>query len=112
MAMRLMAMGTTTSSRRHIPQRSCVSCREPRDKRELVRLVRTPEGRVLIDEQGRMPGRGAYLCNDGACWERALDGRSLAGALRTALSADDLDALRRYAREANLIAGAAGGNGS
>ena len=104
-------MGTATSNRRQ-PQRTCVVCREPRDKRDLVRLVRTAEGRVQLDERGRMPGRGAYLCPDGACWEQALEGRALASALRTALSSDDLAALRAYAREANLIAVAAGGNGS
>ena len=104
-------MGTTTSNRRQ-PQRTCVVCREPRDKRDLVRLVRTSEGRVQLDEQGRMPGRGAYLCHEGTCWEQALEGRSRASELRTALSADDLAALRAYAREANLIAVAAGGNGS
>ncbi|HJM75603.1 MAG TPA: YlxR family protein [Dehalococcoidia bacterium] len=104
-------MGTKTSNRRQ-PQRTCVVCREPRDKRDLVRLVRTSEGRVQLDERGRMPGRGAYLCHEGACWRQALEGRSLASALRTVLLADDLAALHAYAREANLIAVAAGGNGS
>jgi hypothetical protein len=64
------------------PQRSCVSCRQTRDQRELIRLVRTDEGRVAIDDRGRTPGRGAYLCRQTECWQRALKGGALAHALK------------------------------
>jgi len=53
--------------------RTCVACRTARQKRDLVRVVRTPDGRVLLDETGRLAGRGAYLCADGSCWRNALD---------------------------------------
>ena len=64
-----------------MPSRSCVACRTSRPKRELVRVVRTPDGRVLIDESGRLAGRGAYLCRDGACWRIAHERGALARAL-------------------------------
>ncbi|MEE8421209.1 MAG: YlxR family protein [Dehalococcoidia bacterium] len=78
------------------PQRTCVACRRSRDRRELVRLVRTAEGEIRVDQRGREPGRGAYLCADRECWDRALAGDALANALRTA-PGTDLGALRRYA---------------
>ena len=62
------------------PLRTCVGCHRVRSKRELLRLVRAPEG-VRVDRTGAAPGRGAYVCPDRACIERAR--RRLAGALRT-----------------------------
>lgn len=51
--------------------RQCVSCREMKQKKELIRIVRSPEGEVKIDAAGRMNGRGAYLCRSEACLEKA-----------------------------------------
>jgi hypothetical protein len=53
-----------------------------------VRVVRTPDGQVVFDESGRLPGRGAYLCADGACWNLALDKRTLQRALEVPLPED------------------------
>ena len=53
--------------KKHIPQRTCIICRTVRDKRDLVRIVRTPTQIVELDETGKAPGRGAYICRDGAC---------------------------------------------
>jgi hypothetical protein len=79
---------------RHVPQRTCFVCREKRDKRQLTRLVRTPEGSVLVDPTGKQNGRGAYLCEQIACWNKVLaDGRLLSQALKTSVSADDLVAI-------------------
>lgn len=86
------------SSRKHIPQRTCVACRTTGDKRKLVRAVRTPEGSVEVDPSGKRDGRGAYLCARPACWEAALKNGRLAAALRATISARDRDALRSYAR--------------
>ena len=62
--------------RKHIPQRTCIGCRQVRSKRELIRIVRTPEGSLVIDETGKRNGRGAYLCPNQPCWKAALkDGR-------------------------------------
>ena len=55
-----------------IPMRMCVGCREMKPKRELIRVVRSPEGEVSMDATGKKPGRGAYLCRDAACLARAL----------------------------------------
>ncbi len=56
---------------RRVPQRTCVGCGEVDGKRELVRLVRTPEGAIALDPTGKRNGRGAYLHRDAACLERA-----------------------------------------
>lgn len=57
---------------KHIPQRTCVICRAKFDKRRLTRIVRTPECGTIIDPTGKRNGRGAYLCDQPACWEKAL----------------------------------------
>ena len=80
--------------RRHVPQRTCVGCRETQAKRELVRVVRGPNG-VEIDPSGKAPGRGAYVHEQRSCWEKALTG-SLARALRTDLDAHSLQALEEH----------------
>ena len=60
-----------------IPQRQCVGCREMKEKRELIRVVRSPEGEVSLDFRGKKPGRGAYLCPDPECWKKALRSKAL-----------------------------------
>lgn len=82
---------------KHVPQRMCVACRERDAKRALRRVVRTPEGTVEVDPTGKRNGRGAYLCDRAACWERAATTPVLARALRTELSAETTTALRDYA---------------
>jgi len=82
---------------RHVPQRTCFVCREKRDKRQLTRLVRTPDGTVLIDPTGKQNGRGAYLCDQVDCWDKVLsNGRLLDQALKTSVSPDDLAALATH----------------
>jgi hypothetical protein len=66
---------------KHIPQRTCVGCREVHGKRQLTRVVRTPDGHVVIDPTGKRAGRGAYVHERRECWEEALRGR-LAHALK------------------------------
>lgn len=84
--------------RKHIPQRTCVGCRQVQAKREMIRIVRTPEGRVEIDPTGKKSGRGAYLHPRRACWERALKDGRLEHALRIeALREEDRMALVAYA---------------
>lgn len=72
---------------RHIPQRTCVGCRQVLPKRTLLRLVRTPEG-VRVDPTGKVSGRGAYLHNVRSCWEHGMKG-ALAHALKVDLTEDD-----------------------
>ena len=60
-----------------IPQRQCMGCRERREKRELIRVVRAPDGGVSLDFRGQAPGRGAYICPDMACLKKALRSKAL-----------------------------------
>jgi len=94
---------------RHVPQRTCIGCRTIRPKRELLRVVRTPEGEVLFDPTGRKAGRGAYLCPDPRCLERALKARELGRALKTEVDPATVEALRRQL--AALVAEADAGGG-
>ena len=76
------------------PERTCVGCRKAREKTELVRLVRTPEGKVLVDARGKLGGRGAYLCRDDACWQIAEKRRAADRALKVRLTTADWIQLR------------------
>ncbi len=72
-------------SRQTGPVRSCVGCGERKAKELLLRIVRTPQGDVQFDEQGKTPGRGAYICDTSSCLQRAFSRRRLANALRVNL---------------------------
>ena len=78
--------------RKHVPMRTCVVCRQKHDKRALTRLVSTNDG-VLIDRSGKMAGRGAYLCENKTCWDRALASGVLSKALRVELTDEDRNRL-------------------
>lgn len=80
---------------RKIPQRQCVGCREMKDKRSLLRIVRTPEGTILLDSTGRKPGRGAYVCPDPECLKKARKNRALERAFDAAIPAEVYDGLER-----------------
>jgi predicted RNA-binding protein YlxR (DUF448 family) len=82
---------------KHIPQRTCIGCRETLPKRELMRIVRTSQG-VRYDPTGKEDGRGAYLHDKKSCWEQALKG-SLAHALKTELSQSDKEHLNQVMSE-------------
>ena len=83
--------------RRNVPRRTCVGCREVLEKRGLTRVVRGPHG-VAIDPSGKAPGRGAYVHEQRACWDRALKG-SLSKALRIELTEKELDELSAYVND-------------
>ena len=80
--------------RKHVPQRTCIGCRQVQAKRSLIRVVRSPEG-VKIDPDGKLVGRGAYLHDLRSCWQKGLDGR-LAHALKTEISAEDITVLKEF----------------
>ncbi len=84
---------------RHVPQRTCVACRQVAGKRALVRIVRTPEGSVEVDPTGKRNGRGAYLHADPACWDLALKRNVLQHALKTELSENDRTGLEQFRSE-------------
>lgn len=80
---------------KHVPQRTCIACRQVAGKRSLVRVVRTESG-VEIDPTGKKAGRGAYLHPNQQCWQTVLTGNRLAQALRTTVSAEDKAKLLVY----------------
>lgn len=82
---------------RRRPLRTCVACRQTREKKDLIRLVSTNNDGAEIDMIGKQPGRGAYLCPRRACWELALKKNRLEHALRTKLRDDSRECLREYA---------------
>jgi uncharacterized protein len=82
---------------KHIPQRTCVACRTTGAKRGLVRIVRNAEGGIEVDETGKKPGRGAYLCRARDCWDVALKRKTLEYALKTPISTEDKLTLQEYA---------------
>lgn len=79
---------------KHIPKRTCVGCKQIHEKRTLIRIVRTDTG-VVIDETGKLPGRGAYIHDQKQCWQAAIKGK-LANALKTELNDNDRKILLEF----------------
>ena len=87
-------MPRKTGKRRHIPQRTCIACREILPKRSLIRIVRSQQG-VVIDPTGKLAGRGAYLHQQRSCWEKGMKG-ALVTALKVELTPEEYDRLKNY----------------
>ena len=83
-----------------IPQRQCVGCREMKDKKALLRVVRSPEGAVSLDFGGKKPGRGAYVCHNVECLKKARKSRALERAFEMALPPEVFAALEDQMKEA------------
>lgn len=86
---------------RKIPQRQCVGCREMKEKRTLLRVVKSPEGEISLDFRGKKPGRGAYVCHDTICLRKARKTRALERALEAAIPAEVYDAMEAELRGAD-----------
>ena len=84
-----------------IPQRQCVGCRERKDKKSLLRVVKSPQGEVSLDFVGKKPGRGAYVCRDVECLKRARKSRALERALEIAIPDEVYDAMETELGGAN-----------
>ena len=78
---------------RKIPQRQCLGCREMKNKKDLIRVVRSPEGEISLDFKGKKPGRGAYVCPDPECLKKARKSRALERAFETAIPPEVYDAM-------------------
>ena len=76
-----------------IPMRMCVGCREMKEKRELIRIVRTPEGEVALDATGKRSGRGAYVCRQAECLRRSIRQKQLERQLEITLTPEITEAL-------------------
>ena len=86
---------------RKIPQRQCLGCREMKNKKDLIRVVRSPEGEISLDFKGKKPGRGAYVCPEQACLAKAKKSRALERAFSTAIPPEVYDQLEEQMREEN-----------
>lgn len=80
---------------RKIPLRKCIGCGEMKDKRELVRIVRSKEGEISVDLTGKKPGRGAYICKDIACLDKAQKAKRLERAFSAKIESEIYDTMRR-----------------
>lgn len=84
-------MGTV----KKIPMRKCVGCGEMKNKKEMLRVLKTPENVVVLDDTGRKNGRGAYLCFEKECLEKAVKNRGLERSLKIAISPDIYESLKK-----------------
>ena len=78
-----------------IPQRQCMGCRERKEKRAMIRVVRTPEGEVTLDFSGKKNGRGAYLCPNPDCLKKAIRSKALDRSLEVAIPQEVYDRLEK-----------------
>ena len=76
-----------------IPMRQCLGCREMKPKKELIRIVRSPEGEIRLDFKGRANGRGAYVCPDAGCLKKAVRAKALERAFSCQIPQEVYDAL-------------------
>ena len=84
---------------RHVPERRCVACGQRAPKRDLTRIVRTPQGTVHADPTGKSSGRGAYLCRSMDCWDRGVRKGTLERNLKVTIAPRDREVLLDYFRE-------------
>lgn len=85
--------------KRKIPERRCLGCNEHKPKAELMRVVRTPEGSVVLDFKGRMNGRGAYICRDIACLRKARKAKRIDRSLECEIPEEVYDAMEKELEE-------------
>ena len=83
-------MGTTKKQ----PQRQCIGCRQMKDKKSLVRIIKNEQG-IMLDETGKKNGRGAYLCYDAACLEKAMKNKGLERSLKVSISQEVYQELKK-----------------
>ena len=80
---------------RKVPMRKCTGCQELKNKKELIRVVRDPEGALSVDFTGKKSGRGAYICANSECLERAIKSKGLERSLQVSISPELYEPLRR-----------------
>lgn len=81
-----------------VPERTCVVCRTIIEKKNLLRIVKTPEGEILLDSKGRLNGRGAYICKDELCFERLKKMKALDRSFKISVSAETYASLIEEAK--------------
>ncbi|MCI8659201.1 MAG: YlxR family protein [Lachnospiraceae bacterium] len=83
------------STKKRIPQRQCIGCGEMKSKREMIRVLKTPEGDFTLDSTGRKNGRGAYLCPSVECFHKAVKGKGLDRSFKMAIPKEVYEALEK-----------------
>jgi hypothetical protein len=78
-----------------VPVRTCIGCQCKKPKKELIRIIRTPEGKIEIDKTGKKSGRGAYLCGNVECLDTALSKKHLNRSLKQDITLQTLDELKK-----------------
>ena len=86
-------------TQKKIPMRQCLGCREMKPKKELIRVVRSPEGQISLDFKGKANGRGAYLCPDQTCLKKAVKARAIERAFSAQIPKEVYDELERQMEE-------------
>ncbi len=76
------------------PQRTCLGCKESKDKKELIRIVKQNDGKIFIDKTGKANGRGAYICNNIECLEKAIKSKRLENNFETKMDNEIYESLR------------------
>ena len=84
-----------------IPMRQCLGCREMKPKRELIRVVRSPEGDISLDFKGKASGRGAYVCPDPQCLKKAIKAKALERALSVQIPSEIYESLEKEMEAGN-----------
>lgn len=95
-------MGVMAVKQKKIPMRMCLGCQEMKPKKELIRIVRNKQNEIAIDLVGKKPGRGAYICREVSCFEKARKGKRLEKAFEMAISEEIYDNLRLQLEESNV----------
>lgn len=78
-----------------VPMRQCVGCREMKNKKEMLRVIRGTEGEIMLDATGKKNGRGAYICCNLQCLEQAARSKGLERSLKVPISQDVYDSLKK-----------------
>ena len=89
------------STKKKIPLRQCVGCYEMKSKKEMIRILKTADEGVIIDTTGRKNGRGAYICPDSECLEKAIKSKGIEKSLKIAISNDVYDSLKEELKKFN-----------
>ena len=78
---------------KQIPLRQCIGCRQMKAKSELVRIIKTPDNEICLDKTGKMNGRGAYICLDNNCYNKAVKTKGIEKSLKMAIPEDIYEAI-------------------
>lgn len=87
------------STKRKIPMRQCIGCNEMKSKKEMVRILKTTEGEIVLDMVGKKNGRGAYLCLSKECFEKAVKSKGLERSLKTTIPVEVYEQFEKELKE-------------